>query len=59
MQFAIAVAAAIAIIVVGLIVLFIAWRGYKRQKEWFPLILAICAFPVLILLVVLIIQGNL
>lgn len=59
MQFAIAVAAAIAIIVVSFVVLFFAWRGYKTKKEWFPLILAICAFPVLILLAVLIVHGNL
>lgn len=58
-MFAIAVAAAIAIIVVGFVALFFAWRGYKRQKEWFPLVLAICALPILILLAALIIHGNL
>jgi hypothetical protein len=58
-MFAIAVAGAIATIIVGLVALFLAWRGYKRQKEWFPLVLAICAFPILILLAALIIHGNL
>ena len=59
MQFAIAVAGAIAIIVVGFVVLFLAWRGYKTKKEWFPLVLAICAFPILIIFAVLIVHGNL
>jgi hypothetical protein len=59
MQFTIAVVAAIAIIVVAFIALFFAWRGYKRQKELFPLILAICALPILILLAALVIHGNL
>ena len=58
-MFAIAVAAAIVIIIVGFVALFFAWRGYKRQQEWFPLVLAICALPILILLAALIIHGNL
>lgn len=59
MQFAIAIAAAIAIVIVSFVVVYLAWRGYKTKKEWFPLILAICAFPVLIVLAVFIVHGNL
>ena len=59
MQFAIAVIAAIVIVVVAILAIYFAWRGYKTKDELFPFILSICAFPILLLLAGLIIHGNL
>ncbi len=59
MQFAIAVIATIVIVVVGIIFIYFTWRGYKTKDELFPLILSICAFPVLLLLAGVIMYKNL
>lgn len=53
-----AIAIAIVIVAMNLAAIFFAWRGYKKQSEWFPLILAICALPVVAVLAGMIVYGN-
>lgn len=58
MKFAIALIAAIVIVVINLVLIYLAWRGYKTKQEFFPLILALCALPVVVVLAGMIVYGN-
>ena len=54
-----AIAAVVVMVVVNLILIFLSWRGYRKSNEWFPLVLAICAFPVGAVLAGMMVYGNL
>jgi multisubunit Na+/H+ antiporter MnhB subunit len=59
MKLAIAIVAAIVVIAVNLVLIYLAHRGYKKEKEWFPLLLAIIALPVVVAFMGMIVYANL